>query len=206
VLRCETSVTYAEIRFGEARVRENLAFIPLEVRGPDDAGADSGRRVTIGLVREGGGWKLLSVGLLLMDLPALAKQWDQAEMEAGESAAIADLRKIAEAISTYRRTYGKLPEGPAQLGPAPRGSVSPQAADLLDAELAAGKKNGYVFRCLFLPPATEGGEPKYELAATPAEYGRTGRRSFYLDSSGILRGGDKQGAVATGRDPRIEPR
>ena len=204
VLRCETGVAYAEMRFGDVRVRENLAFIPLEVRGPGGADADIGRRVTTGLVREGGGWKLLSVGLLLMDLPALARQWDQSEMEASEAAAIADLRKIAAAIGTYRRAYGKMPETPAQLGPAPRGSVSPQLADLLDGELAAGKKDGYVFRCVFLPPPNEGGEPRYELAATPAEYGKTGRRSFYLDSSGTLRGGDKQGAVATSRDPRIE--
>jgi hypothetical protein len=32
-----------------------------------------------------------------------------------------------------------------------------------------------------------------------------GRRSFFLDSSGILRGADKQGGVATSTDPRIGP-
>jgi hypothetical protein len=46
---------------------------------------------------------------------------------------------------------------------------------------------------------------RYELAATPAEYGKTGRRSFFLDSSGILRGADKQGVVADLTDPRIGP-
>jgi len=44
---------------------------------------------------------------------------------------------------------------------------------------------------------------KVELAATPVEYGKIGRRSFFLDSGGVLRGGDKQGAVATSADPRI---
>ena len=47
----------------------------------------------------------------------------------------------------------------------------------------------------------------FELAATPVEYGNAGRRSFYLDSKGVLRGADKHGAVATIDDPEIgEPR
>jgi hypothetical protein len=38
------------------------------------------------------------------------------------------------------------------------------------------------------------------------EYGKSGRRSFFLDSSGTLRGDDKKGAVATVTDPVIESR
>jgi hypothetical protein len=44
------------------------------------------------------------------------------------------------------------------------------------------------------------------MAASPAEYPTSGRRSFFLDDSGTLRGGDKQGAVAAASDPRIEER
>ncbi len=51
------------------------------------------------------------------------------------------------------------------------------------------------------PPAETAA--KFELAATPIEYGKIGRRSFFLDSGGVLRGADKQGAVATSADPRI---
>ena len=43
----------------------------------------------------------------------------------------------------------------------------------------------------------------FVLAATPIEYGKGGRRSFYLDSNGTLRGGDKHGAVATAADPLV---
>jgi len=210
VLRCEASSVSAEMRFGDARVRENLAFIPVEARGETRGAGEAGRRVDFGMVREGGGWKFLSVGLLLLDLPALARQWAQqaenSEIEAQEAAAIAALRKIAEAILTYRRAFGRMPEALAQLGPPPKGGISPDAAGLLDAELAAGSKGGYVFRSVILSPSEEATEPRFNLAATPAQYSKTGRRSFFLDASGVLRGGDKQGTVATAQDPRIEPR
>jgi len=210
VVRCATPGMSIELRFGEARMRENLAFIPVEARGETRGAGEAGRRVDFGMVREGGGWKFLSVGLLLLDLPALARQWAQqaenSEIEAQEAAAIAALRKIAEAILTYRRAFGRMPEALAQLGPPPKGGISPDAAGLLDAELAAGSKGGYVFRSVILSPSEEATEPRFNLAATPAQYSKTGRRSFFLDASGVLRGGDKQGTVATAQDPRIEPR
>ncbi len=198
VVRCEAPGLTAEFRFGETRLRENLAFVPVEVTGA--------RRIDFGLVREGGGWKLLSVGLLLLDLAALARQWESAELEASEAAAIAALRKFAAAAGAYRRVFGRLPDTLAQMGPPPKEGISAEAAGLVDAELAAGKKEGYLFRFRSLPPAQEGAEPGFELAATPAEYGKTGRRSFFLDSSGALRGADKHGAVATPTDPRVDTR
>jgi len=73
-------------------------------------------RVQMGLVREKSEWKLLSVGLVLLDLPALAFEWDAAEMESTEKAAIDGLKKIAEAVESYRRTYAHLPETLAKLG------------------------------------------------------------------------------------------
>ena len=202
VVRCETPSITVEMQFSQVRLRENLAFIPVEFSIRNTAS----RRVTFGLVREGGGWKLLSVGLLLLDLPALAKQWAQAELEASEAAAVAALRKLAEAVEIYRGAFGKLPETLAQLGPPPPEGISPAAAGLVDAELAAGGKGGYVFRYLLVLTKGEGVEARFELTATPIDYGKTGRRSYFLDASGTLRGGDKLGATATVADPRIESR
>lgn len=208
VVRCETPGITTEMRFGEMRLRENLAFIPVELRVSGES--SEGRRIQFGLVREGGGWKLLSVGLLLLDLPALAQQWESSELEASEAAGVAALRKLAEAVNAYRRAFGRLPETLAQLGPASKEGISPDAAGLLDAELAAGKKGGYVFRYRGLARAesNEAGKEDagFELAAVPAEYGKTGRRSFFLDSGGALHGTDKGGALATASDPRIESR
>jgi hypothetical protein len=205
VVRCETPGISTEMRFGETRSRENLAFIPMEIPIPGEAP----RSITFGLVREGGSWKVLSVGLILLDIPSMEKQWEQADMEAREEEAIAALRKLATALETYRRAYGKLPEALEPLGPAPKGGISPEAAGLIDADLSAGNKYGYAIRYRIVPaggnlPEEDANQAaKFELAATPIEYGKTGHRSFFLDSGGILRGADKQGGVATSADPRI---
>ena len=142
IVRCESPSFTTEMRLGETRVRENLAYVPMEIPIP----GEDPRKITFGLVREGGNWKLLSVGLILLDVPAMAKQWEQADLDASEDAAIADLRSVAAALETYRRAYGKLPDTLASLGPAPPNGVSPEAAGLLDADLAAGNKDGYTIR------------------------------------------------------------
>ena len=207
IVRCESPGFTTEMRFGETRLRENLAFIPMEIPIPGEAP----RSITFGLVREGGSWKLLSVGLILLDIPSMAKQWEQADLDAREDNAIANLRALAAALETYRRAYGDWPESLALLGPAPLGGVSPRAAGLVDADLAAGSKDGYAIRYSIVPaggnaPADDANKAEtFVLAATPTEYGKTGRRSFFLDSTGILRGADKQGGVATSTDPRIGP-
>ncbi len=207
VIRCESPSFTTEMRLGETRVRGNLAFVPMEipVTGEDP------RKITFGLVREGAGWKMLSVGLILIDVPTLATQWAQADLDANEDAAIADLRMVAEAAKAYRNAYGILPETLAALGPAPPGGVSPDAAGLIDADLAAGEKDGYTIRYTIVPvtdyaPGEDSGKAvNFAVASTPKEYGKMGRRSFYLDASGVLRGADKKGAVAVSSDPRIGP-
>jgi hypothetical protein len=205
VIRCESPGISTEMRFGETRLRENLAFIPMEIPLP----GEPSRSITFGLVREGGNWKVLSVGLILLDIPSMARQWEQADLEAREDNAIAALRILATALETYRHAYGKLPDSLESLGPAPKEGISPEAAGLVDADLAAGKKNGYEIRYRVLPaegslPEDEANQAaKFELAATPTQYGDAGKKSFFLDSAGVLRGDDKKGAVATSEDPRI---
>jgi hypothetical protein len=205
IVRCESPSYTSEMHLGETRLRENLAFIPMEI----PAAGENARAIKFGLVREGGGWKLLSVGLMLLDVPSMAKQWEQSDIEATEDTAIADLRAVAVALATYHRAYGKWPDILAMLGPAPADGVSPDAAGLLDADLAAGSKDGYSLRYTVIP-ATQGApdddpnkEETFSLTSWPREYGKSGRRSFFLDSSGVLRGADKQGGMATFADPRI---
>lgn len=194
VLRCEARGGTAEYRFGDARVRENLAFIPVTVTGSHAS--------EFGLVRETGGWRLLSLGLLLLDIPQLSKQWAEQDFAAREAAAIQTLRGLAEAIQTYVRAWGKLPETLAQLGPAPTDQISPDQASLVNENLAAGAQGGYTFRYRILPAQNEI-DSTFELGATPDEYGKTGRRSFFLDSKGKIHGADKHGAPAAPDDPLI---
>ena len=204
-IHCETPAGAAELQIGGAEISDNLAFLPVEVREATDTTGASAIRVQMGLVREKDDWKLLSVGLVLLDLPALAFEWDAAEMESTERAAIDGLKKIAEAIEAYRRSYSRLPESLAKLGPAPRGAaVGPDAAGLLQADLASGLRTGYKFRYVISGGNSVGAPAKYEVAATPETYGRTGRRSFFRDAKGGLHGADRQGAVGNELDPHIE--
>jgi hypothetical protein len=192
VVRCDGRGATVEFRFGAAHTQENLSFIPVGVVGE--------HTIEFGMVREGAGWRILSLGLLLVNIPELSKQWAEQDLAARETAAIKSLRGIADAVDAYGRAFGMLPESLAQLGPAPKEGVSPDAADLLEERLAAGSRGGYNFRYRILP-APGGGEPGFELAAAPEEYGRTGRRSFFLNAEGKLHAADKKGAPASGDDP-----
>jgi hypothetical protein len=206
VLRCETPLITTEMHFGPANVADNLVSIPITVPVP----GEDPRTIRFGLVREQGQWRLLSLGLVLLDVQALTDEWARGDVEAVENGAVDNLRLIAAALDSYRQAFGVLPDSLAQLGPAPPTGISPDAASLVDADLAAGDKAGYKFRYRIVPsgsattPEDQNKLAGYEIAATPDAYGKTARRSFFLDSTGALRGADKKGDVAGPDDPRID--
>jgi hypothetical protein len=207
VVRCTAAGGTSEFRFGETRAGENLAFVPVTVVDVQET--------EFGLVRESGGWRLLSLGLVMLDIPQLSKQWAAEDMAAREETALATLRGLSEAIETYRRAYGKLPDSLAELGPAPKDEISPEQASLVDEKLAAGEDAGYRFRYHIVArpeqrvrqdepdQADQADQDAFELAATPEEYGTSGRRSFFLDASGKVHGADRRGEVGSSDDPLI---
>ena len=67
----------------------------------------------------------------------------------------------------------------------------------LMADPSRGKLNSYRFNVR----VKRGG---FEVTAEPERYGITGKRSFFVDESRILRGGDKHGSTANASDPMIE--
>ncbi len=196
LLRCDTPSIVAEIRFGATRIDENFAFINIDL--------NKTRSVDFGMLRTSNGWKLFSVGLLVLDVTQLTAQWEQQEMDAREQNAVDALRTIAGALDTYVRAFEKLPESLSELGAAGKEGISPERAGLLEAPLANSQVPGYAIRYRIVPSSNPDKPPVYELAATPQQYGKTGVRSFFLDSTGKLRGGDKKGAPATIADPIIE--
>ncbi len=194
VLRCQSSGVTVEYRFGDARIRENLSFIPVTVT--------DGQKTEFGLVREHGGWKLISLGLVLLDIPQLSQQWAAQELTAREDAAMDALNTLSEALQKYLRVFGNLPNTLAQLGPAPKDQISPDLASLVDADLAAGKSGGYDFRYR-IAPGPDGNDTRFELTATPIDYGKVGFRSFFMDIDGHIHGADKHGALASSDDPVV---
>lgn len=204
ILRCQTPAVTTEMQIGGTELRDNIAFLPMELRDTTDPTGATVRQITMGLVREDAEWKLLSLGLLLLDLPSLEAEWDAAETGATEHGALEALRAIAHATEIYRKKFTRLPESLANLGPPVRGSANADAADLLDSDLATGMKNGYAFRYVIAGASNLGAPAKFELAATPLRYGRTGKLSFFRDSNGGFHAADRNGAVGSASDPKVE--
>ncbi|HUJ39285.1 MAG TPA: hypothetical protein VLW54_01965 [Candidatus Acidoferrales bacterium] len=195
VLRCSSPSETTELRMSRERVQGNLAFVT--------AALPSGLSADFGLVREPGGWRLISLGLLMLNIPELAKEWAVQDTLAREQVAVDQMHRIASAVDTYQKAFGRLPDSLAQLGPAPQDGVSPDAANLIDAELASGTKANYSFHYRVYSSSRES-DVRYEIIATPIQYGPGGKRSFYLDSNGVLRGADKKADVAGPDDPRLD--
>ncbi|MGB2590506.1 MAG: hypothetical protein WBF09_14120 [Candidatus Acidiferrum sp.] len=203
IVRCVTPAGAAEIQIGGADTRDNVAFLPVRLQDATDPSGADAIQVNMGLVREDGEWKILSLGVVLLDLPSLEFEWDSAEAEQNEQAAIDSLKNLADAVEEYRRKYLRLPDSLSNLGPALHGPASADSAGLVDSDLSAGKKNGYSFRYVIVGASTLGAPAKFELAAAPLTYGRTGRRSFFRDQAGILRAADHQGSVGSASDPKL---
>jgi hypothetical protein len=204
IVRCETPGATTEMQIGGADVRDNVAFLPLELHDVSDSTGASARQINMGVVREEGQWKVLSLGVLLLDLPALELEWDESEIDATEKDALQSLKTIAAAIESYRGKYLHLPASLALLASLQHGAPSISAAGLLDADLARGARNGYTFRYVIAGGSDVGAPAKYELSATPLHYAQTGRRSFFRDSQGVLHAADHQGAVGSQGDPTVE--
>ncbi len=204
IVSCATPYGTAEIQIGGTDLHDAIAFLPVDLREASDPDTGAARHVMFGMVREDGNWKVLSIGLLLLDLPSLEVEWDQSEISSSEQQALDSLKQVATAIEAYRKLYSRLPESLEKLGPPKKGGASPEAAGLLGVDLAAGKKNGYTFRYVIVGANDVGAPAQYELAATPSVYGRTGKNSFFRDTMGTIHGGDHQGGIGDAKDPQVK--
>jgi hypothetical protein len=106
-------------------------------------------------------------------------------LKGNEASAIGSLRTLqaAQAIFIERdasQEYGTL----KQL----------VAAQFIDSVLATGKKHGYSFKVHVGDKEGKNKEYKFHVTATPIEPGKTGKRCFYTDQSGVIR-------FETGKDP-----
>jgi hypothetical protein len=203
IVSCATPYGTAEIQLGGAETRDAVSFIPVDVREASDPDTGAAHHILFGMVREDGEWKVLSIGLLLLDLPSLEIEWDQEQISSSEQQAYESLKSIARAIENYRLSYARLPDSLSKLEAPKKGVPTSEAAGLLDLELAAGKKNGYSFRYAIVGASNVGAPAQYELSATPSIYGRTGKTSFFRDATGIIHSGDHQGGIGSTLDPKV---
>lgn len=76
-------------------------------------------------------------------------------------------------------------------------------ASLISQALATGNMDGYLF-AVSITPRTQTSPAEFTITAVPRFYGKTGRRSFFMETIGELRGADKHGQPATNADPIID--
>src|SRR5262252_3798002 len=133
-LRCTTGDGAADIQLGGADLRDNLALLPVDIRDASDPSLPMGEphHILMGLVRENSAWKIVSVGMLFLDLPSLEVEWDQSAIGGNEQQALSDLKSVSAAVEVYRTTYSRLPDSLAKLGHGAK--PSPDSAGLLDPE------------------------------------------------------------------------
>jgi hypothetical protein len=106
--------------------------------------------------------------------------------EANEMVAASVMQMIVNAENNYKETVGK--GGYATMDKL-------VAEKLFPAEVF--EKYGYRFDITVMGD-------QFEAVATPREYGKTGKRSFFVDKSGVVRGDDHGGGPATVADKPIQ--
>ena len=107
--------------------------------------------------------------------------------EANEMIAISALQVIAGSENQYKAGSKNGPYATMQ--------------ELVDAKtfpLAEFDKYGYKYEVTVMGD-------QFEAVATPKEYGKTGKRSFFVDKSGVVRGDDHGGGPATIADKPAQP-
>ena len=134
---------------------------------------------------------VIAVICILMSLavPSLL----QSRIAANETSAIASLRVIAKGMEIYH-VKGM---GGANSYPADYRALGTMLPPELDTILTTGQKSGYAF---------EGGGSagNFAITACPVQYGTSGRRSFFVDATGVIRFSENNGAAATATGSPIQ--
>ena len=124
--------------------------------------------------------------LMLMAVPSIGTM----KKHANETSAIQSVQAIVAAEIMYSTTYpakGYACSLAALGGDPSSGAPTPEAAELLQADLASGYKAGYIFTITSCIKSTVSGSDYvkgYAVTAVPQAVGKTGDRGFCTDQNG----------------------
>jgi hypothetical protein len=124
--------------------------------------------------------------LLLLFIAGITAKPNESPIFANESIAQVLLRTIHSAQTSFQSTTGKGQYGTLD---------ELEKGGFLNKDMFS--KNGYKIEVNVM-------SNKFEATATPIEYGKTGRLSYFVDETGVLRAGDHAGGAATISDKPIE--
>ena len=124
--------------------------------------------------------------LVLLMIAGIANESNQPPLVRNEAIAQSALRMLVSAEATYQATtgngnYGTLDQLVGQ--------------SLLQKDLL--QQHGYKIELTIVGT-------KFEASAVPMEYGKSGKMSFFVDDSGVLRGADHGGGAATVADKPMQ--
>src|SRR5580658_6234637 len=127
--------------------------------------------------------------LMLIAIPNFISMKAQAD----ETSAIQSLRAIYQAQIQYQTDFpsnGFACSLTSLGGSASSGPPSPQAAQVLQGDLATGQKSGYTFNivnCNKVSVNNQDTYTSYEATAVPQSIGKSGHRGFCIDSAGEIK-------------------
>jgi type IV pilus assembly protein PilA len=144
--------------------------------------------------------ELLIVVAIILIIAAIAiPSMIHSRMAANEASAVASMRTMNTACTTYTTSYNTFPSTLANLGPAAVPTAA--AADLLDSILTSGTKSGYVFTYSAGTADANGNINTFSINADPVARGTTGQRSFFTDSTFAIH--VNSSATASASDPAL---
>jgi type IV pilus assembly protein PilA len=145
---------------------------------------------TKGTIRPRRGALVIGLGILFL----LVLLWEGSHIDrfgfpANESAAVGSLRTLYSANASYAKSQPQrgYPRKLSDLS-MPSGSEGGEEITCgIDAALASGVRAGYRFT--YTPSSSSGDEKMdtYEVSADPLEPGKSGKRHFFLNESGVIR-------------------
>jgi type IV pilus assembly protein PilA len=132
---------------------------------------------------KGFSWLELIVGLVIVILIAkiLVPSIISKQSEIDETSALLSIHTIMQAENNYATAYDRgYSESLATLGPPAQAMPTSTMAGYLDDELAAGKKQGYLFVYKAGPPDQNGRIQSYTLTVNPAKPGDSGTKYYFV--------------------------
>ena len=123
--------------------------------------------------------------LVLMAIAGISGEGNPPPERQNEGMAVGVMHTIAYVQEQYKKDKGAGSYGTLE---------QLIAVDLLPKDLI--ENSGYKFEMMVTGD-------KFEAFATPAEYGKSGKMSYFIDQTRILRGADRNGASASSSDPPV---
>jgi type IV pilus assembly protein PilA len=146
---------------------------------------------------------LIVISIMLILMLIAIPNFSNMKSQANETSAIQSLRAIYEAQIQYQTNYpanGFASNLSMLGGSTSAGPPTPQAAQVLDTNLATGQKSGYTFAIVNPTKVTVNNQDMYtgyEATAVPQAVGKTGHRGFCIDQAGEIKADPTGGTNCT---------